>query len=276
MGSPASGGLLLVALVTSGCGGAMPQLHPAKPLASGSVEMAAGLSSDLALGETHQRIREGRATEPAQAAEEMQRFADGAFRQALLAPGLAPWLSGRVGISGNNEAQLSYSGRRIRLGFRHALPLDELWLSFGAGAASVHARGAGHEPPAGPGLKGFDWRADGWGVDLPLSIGWQSQGEIVALWGGLRLGFERLGGEFSYASPTAPVDEGPIEASGQRLFGGACVGLSAGVAPLRVKAELSVVQSWAQAEMELENQPAIDRNFNGLSVSPGAAIGLEF
>ena len=57
---------------------------------------------------------------------------------ALLGPGISPWVSARVGLPHANEAGLTYTGRSLRLDGRHAFSLGGAWaLSLGLGASAV-------------------------------------------------------------------------------------------------------------------------------------------
>lgn len=276
--------LLVACIGSSGCTGAMPQLHPAKPLPTGSVELSAGVAGIAALGDTNQQIRRGRSSAAPQTAEAAEQFVEGAFRAAITAPGVGPWFSWRLGISGSNEAEVSFTGRQLRLGFRHAIALDSVWISGGVGGAFLHHRGsatadANTNPSETPtssdldapySLGGFDMNASGYAVDIPMTVGWQSQGEVVALWSGIRFGADQLFGAFSAGG------ESDADASARRFFGGGLVGFSVGVEPIRVRAELNATYSSARATVEPAGQPSITRHFAAWSLTPAAAIAVRF
>ena len=83
-----------------------------------------------------------------------------------IAPGVAPWVSGRVGIVGSNEGGLTYSGHALRFDLRHAFEFGKgAALSIGLGGTAVIARRPGEDNANG---------VYGGGADLPVLIGLRS------------------------------------------------------------------------------------------------------
>jgi hypothetical protein len=93
-------------------------------LAPGATAQGAGFSGTFTTGDARLATRSTRVAEQAAAID-------------ALAPSVAPWVNARVGIGGDNEAGLTYTGRAVRLDIRHAFEDDDIALSMGAGASAV-------------------------------------------------------------------------------------------------------------------------------------------
>jgi hypothetical protein len=229
-----------------GCGGGAPLLHPAHALPLDTVSFGAGVTTAFASGAVKSRISRGRAAagEPLANGSTARTYADGALLQALLGPETSPWVSGRVGLPASSEAGLTYTGRAIRLDGRHVLSLGQEWaLSVGLGVTALLL--ASDSPPPDPAASGannpgaaFDLDATGWGGDVPVLIGYQALGGLLEMWGGARLGFERIDGELRTSS-TALGDAGTNDVDGTRLWAGALAGFSLGVPPVWLRFELA-------------------------------------
>jgi hypothetical protein len=250
----------LLAGACAGCHGSGPLLHPAHVLRPGAVRLGGGLSGDMVVaGATAVASNAGASADPA--------TAEGAARRKLseitVSPGVAPWASARVGIEGENEAGLTYTGRAIRLDGRHAFPLGEAALSIGLGASALLAGGPG------PSAEGID--VYGAGVDVPVLLGFRSDADLYALWFGPRLGLEFLGGEVRLpgagAAPRAPV----VDASGQHLQLGFVLGVRAGFRHVHVALEATA--TYHHAEGEIAGDPvSIDQG----TVAPGGGLTVAF
>lgn len=190
----ASAALVVAALSLLGCGAGAPLLHPAHVLHPGDVTAGAGLSGELV-------VNTGSA-------------ADSRLTQLVAAPGIAPWVGGRFGIAGDNEAGLTYTGRAVRLDVRHAFPLGAAALSVGVGGSVINADRQGDG-----GLVGVF----GGGVDIPVLFGVHSKSDLYAFWVGPRAGFEALG-------------DG--DASVRHFLGGFVVGVRGGFRHVHVALEL--------------------------------------
>ena len=114
---------LVLAIGASGCAGGMPLLHPARTLAAGEVRAAGGLSGQIAVGSIANDLRSARALAATNAdlpglPGSNPAFAKGALVAAAVAPGLAPFVAGRVGIGGQAEGGITYTGRAARIDLR--------------------------------------------------------------------------------------------------------------------------------------------------------------
>src|SRR5262249_14255801 len=147
------GGLLpAFSFFLAGCGGGVPLLHPAHVLPPGEVRVGAGLSGQVALMPLP--------TTTGTAANNAK------LQQLTAAPGVAPWVGGRIGIQGDNEGGLTYSGRSLRLDGRHAFSLGAPTLSVGLGLSAISAQRPG---------EGKDGSSVfGGGFDVPILFGAKS------------------------------------------------------------------------------------------------------
>lgn len=284
-------GLSLSALLVSACGGGAPLLHPAHVLPVNTVSFGAGVSGQFASDAAEERIDDGRlaATQSLSDPEVARRYSEGVLSQALVAPGLSPWVGARVGLPWRTEAGLTYTGRSIRLDGRHLLALGEVWaLSLGLGASALILSPESSGPPTAPTEGGsasqaeLDLNASGWGADVPLVVGYEAVNGFLDVWAGARAGFERVSGHVrsSAGDPTAPE----LDAEGQRWWGGALAGFSLGVPPVWLRFELATTFHRVTGQLTGEAPPpggstapdfgSVD--LQGWSLSPSAAILGKF
>lgn len=218
MTSSPAGAFALVgaALSLLGCGAGAPLLHSAHVLHAGDVTAGAGLSGELALSQ----LSVGAGSDPRGA---------GRLAQLAAAPGVAPWVGGRFGIAGSNEAGLTYTGRNLRLDVRHAFALGTAALSVGVGGSMITAERPGQDI-AGSSVFGG-------GVDVPVLYGVHSRNDLYAFWIGPRAGFEALRGRVA-------VSQGQTDAlvlsdvSARHFFGGFVVGVRGGFRHIHVAIEV--------------------------------------
>lgn len=200
----AAGSLLLA------CGGGAPLLHPAHVLPPGSVTVGAGMSGQLAL-------------KPLPAETSQQQYAE-PLQNLAVSPGVAPWIAARMGIDGDNEGGLTWSGRTIRLDGRHAFQLaNKTALSLGLGASAVVARRPGDQDASS---------VYGGGGDLPILFGYRSTGDVLSLWIGPRAGFELFSGQYQLGAT------GFYTAQGRHFYATLVAGLRVGFRHVHVAVEL--------------------------------------
>jgi len=231
--------------VGSGCGGGAPLLHPAQPLPPDTVSFGAGVSGQFVSSGAESRIDRGRAAAAGPLADPAtaQAYAEGVLTDALLGPGISPWVSARVGLPYATEAGLTYTGRNVRLDGRHAFSLGGEWaLSLGLGASAVLLHPDSSAPGTAPGEAStapaeFGLDANGWGGDIPILIGYQPVDGFVDIWMGARTGFEHVSGELR-ARDDDPTST-RFDASGNRFWAGALAGVSLGVPPVWLRFELA-------------------------------------
>jgi hypothetical protein len=269
------------------CGGGAATLYPAHPLAQNQITAGAGVSNNFAF-DVGARTSTATPPTPSTGADPEQIFFENAIRNALLAPGLAPWVGARVGLGGSNEAGLTYTGRSARLDARHAFVSDAFALSIGLGASGVLIH-PGSYPPPEPGSTTAVGRfvdqesklsASGWGLELPLIAGWRSTASVVSVWGGARGGFERVSGAMLASAQPTTTSTPPLEADigGNRFWAGGLLGFAIGIRPIWIAIELDAAyQSMsANASFPAETGSPTERRstFSGVTVAPtGAIIG---
>ncbi|MDP9037135.1 MAG: hypothetical protein M3O50_20240, partial [Myxococcota bacterium] len=115
-------------------------------------------------------------------------------------------------------------------------------------------------------------RLHGWGIDVPLVVGYESEGGLYLLWLGGRIGGEHI----DLHSPETGLSAGglggtSVSLSGTRLWGGALLGLAVGFRHLHVGMELDV--SYASIAGDFN---AVHVQIRGLTVAPATAIWWRF
>ena len=240
--------IALLICLASGCGGGAPLLHPAHVNSPGVVSIGAGASGQFALrsvgGETSD---------------------SGKLETATVAPGVAPWVGGRVGIRGDNEGGLTYTGRAVRVDGRHAFDLGGPALSIGAGASAIF--------PQRPGRGDDETRLYGGGVDVPVLFGLRTRSDVYALWGGLRGGFGVMGGSVISSAAPEPGEPAPgfVDLDARHFQVGALLGMRAGFRHLHVAIELDAAYHHVDGTFG-EQSLSIDQ----FTLTPGGALVLTF
>jgi hypothetical protein len=254
-----------VALALCACGGGVPLLHPAHALPSGQTAFGAGVSERFVLGSERSALDYARQrAAPSASPPPDPRYTRGVLVALAEGPALAPWGSARVGIPGSNEAGLSFTGQAVRADARHAFDWGATALSAGLG---VTARGFGHSALE---LTATDLdRVSGFGLDVPLLLGYRTDADLISVWGGLRGAFDHWSGKVSLDT------ESDSSLSASRLSGGPVVGLAVGVAPIYVAAELELDYAHVTGTLDRAAPSQHDEGtIDGWSLRPaGALIG---
>jgi hypothetical protein len=277
--------LVLGACLLNACAGGAPLLHPAHTLPEGDVSFAAGTSGQLVVGALARADRElerapnrpGGATTD----DERRRFVEGALTRFAVAPGVAPFLAGRVGLGDHNEAGIAYTGRSFRLDARHAFEWPSLALSIGGAATGALSRPGDlpgrdvSDPASGNGgLRRLELASlRGYGLELPVLFGYRSSADVVKAWVGLRAGFERDSASVSVV--VAPDTAVASNADATRLWGGGLVGFSVGLDPVEVRVELDAAYQTVHGSM-VTGSGDLSGTVAGLSLTPAAAISAKF
>jgi hypothetical protein len=243
-------------------------------LPSGDLRAATGVSANVAVGGLADNLRNARniaAADPNApgAPGSNPDYAKGAIVSAAVAPGLAPFVSARVGVGNQFEGGLAYTGRAVRADMRRAFDLDRHWtISLGlGGSAALYGRQQGTDLP------NVDLGAlHGYGADLPVMIGWESTGGLYMAWAGLRGGFEHDVVE-SLTSEPKPVDIGtpPIHLDATRGWGGGLFGVATGFRHVHVALELDVAYQVVSGSYN-----GNDVTVKGLTIAPATALWWTF
>jgi hypothetical protein len=257
-----------LALLSIQCGGGIPVLHPARTLPGGTAQAGAGFSGNVATGGLSDALGAARVEAAAHPgvtpAGSGETFLKGALVAASVAPGLAPVVAARAGVGAQWEGGVAYTGRLVRVDVRRSFDLSSHWaLSVGAGgSAALH----GHQD--GGALPNIDL-ADlhGWGADLPLLIGYQSDGDLYMLWMGARAGYEHV--EASNATASANGPSGTLAAT--RVWGGGLLGAAVGFRHVHVAMELDV--SYASIAGDSNQTHA---QVAGVTLCPSTALWWTF
>jgi len=180
------------------------------------------------------------------------------LQQLTAAPGVAPWVSARVGIQGDNEGGLTYTGRSLRLDGRHAFSLGGSSLSVGLGASALGAQRPG-EGAAGSSVFGG-------GFDVPILFGVKSSSELYSIWVGPRAGMEFLSGRVALdtMSPLSGV-------TARHIFAGVLAGLKVGFRHVHAAIELDFAYHRTDGTLA-----GTKRGLDQLTLTPGGALLLSF
>jgi hypothetical protein len=187
-----------------------------------------------------------------------------ALKTGALAPGIAPWVGGRMGFGKGFDAGLAYTGRGVRVDGRKSFDLtNSVALSVGLGASGLfpHYREA------------LGLRIGGFGGDMPILVGWRSRAEVYSAWIGARAGAELLRGQHDL--PTDPADASPLVSNeavqGWHASAGGLVGLRVGLRFIYAVLEVDGAMHWARATIG-------DRvvTVSQLGLAPAGALVIRF
>jgi hypothetical protein len=270
----------VAALLASACGGGAALLHPAHPLPADGFTAGAGVSGQFTSGRVQREIddAESVAEQPITDADTARIYLRGLLDEALVAPGASPWVGARLGITDAQEAGITYTGRLVRVDARHAFVRDQLALSLGLGASAVLLSPESRAPGAPP-ANDVELDATGWGLDLPLLVGYRDSTGMFDIWAGARGGFERVRGDLRMMSADGNSTF-RARATGQRWWGGLLAGVSAGVPPLSFRFELAVNYQKLSGSLESGDPPRLpatgDIEGHAWSYAPTAGILGKF
>ena len=195
-------------------------------------------------------------------------YARGALALASTAPGVAPIAGARVGVGAGGEGGLAYTGRAVRADVRRSFELSAHWdLSVGAGgSAALYGR-----QPGGP-LPNVDLgQLHGWGADVPVIVGYESDGDLYAVWLGARGGWEHVDISDVRSTPDGAIGPGPIALSATRFWGGGLLGAAVGFRHVHVAMELDA--SYASVTGDYN---ATHGSVAGVTLAPASAVWWHF
>ena len=255
-----------------GCAGGSPLLHPARVLPTGEVRAATGFSANVAAGGLADDLRSARneaVTNPnvPGAPGTDPTYARGALVAAAVAPGIAPFVAARVGVGDHFEGGIGYTGRGARIDMRHSWDSGPTSFSAGLGATTLfygHSLG-GDLPNVDLG----DLR--GYGLDVPLLVGWDSVAGIYQAWAGVRGGWDHAAIEIVRSEPKDAGPGGPISLAATRFYGGGLVGFAIGFRHVHVALELDVAYMHVDGAYN-----ATQTSVDGVAISPASAIWWTF
>jgi hypothetical protein len=226
------------------------------------------MSANVAVGATAEALASAR-DEAAKQAPVDATYAKGAFVAAAVAPGLAPFVAARVGAGNRYEGGIAYTGRGARIDMRRSFDVGQVSYSVGAGVS-----GAFYGHAQGSPLPGVDLASlHGYGADVPLLVGWQSDAGLYMVWGGARAGYEHDTIESLTSEPakTTPLVPPPVGLDADRFYGGGVLGAATGFRHVHVAIEVDVY--FQSIKGSYADQHA---SIQGVSVAPASAIWWDF
>jgi hypothetical protein len=258
----------------------MPLLTPARTLGAGDVRALAGFSSTFALGSLAAAQRDAvnvgvaaAAAGQAPAAGDAA-YARGALVAASVAPGIAPVAGAHVGVGADFEGGIVFTGRAVRADFRRSFPLDDRWdLSLGVGGSAILYGRNDANASTNPSVPGVDIsHLHGWGADVPLLVGYQSDGDLYMIWAGLRGGWQQVEiGDLTSQPGSTPLGAPPISLSATEFWGGGVIGAAVGFRHVHLALELDA--SYDSVAGDFNGARA---HVGGASLMPASALWWTF
>jgi len=248
--------------------GGLPLLHPARTLPPGEVRAFGGSAATCRWGRSPARFATRSPIRTQGASTGDATYAKGALVAASIGPGLAPSVGRASGSAGSpRRAGVHGAGAAGR-----SPPLDRPsthWsLSLGvAGSAALY----GHQD--GSSLENVSLgQLHGWGADVPVLVGYESEGSLYMLWMGARAGGEHVDISDVTSEPKAvTLGMPPISLSATRFWGGGLVGFAVGFRHIHVAFELDV--AYATITGNYNDTPV---TVAGLTVAPATALWWRF
>jgi hypothetical protein len=196
-------------------------------------------------------------------------FARGALVAASIGPGLAPLVGARVGVGWHAEGGLAYTGRALRVDVRRSFDLSPHW-SVSLGVAGTGALYGHQEGSSLPNLALN--QLHGWGADVPVLVGYESDGGIYTLWLGARGGWEHVDISDVTSEPeTVVLGSAPIGLSATRFWGGGVLGLAVGFRHVHVAFELEAAYMTVTGDYG-DTHTTVD----GVTLGPATALWWRF
>jgi hypothetical protein len=236
------------------------------------VRAVAGFSANVAaagLGNSLAAARAEAAGNPNVPSAQDVTYARGALVAASVAPGIAPLIGARVGLEHHLEGGLAYTGRGARADARYGFNFSRGGsLSVGlVGSAAFY----GHQDTTT--LPNVDLgQLHGWGVDVPLVLGWESEAGLYMAWVGVRGGWEGVDiSEVRSEPKDVTIGVPPIGLSAARLWAGGLIGVATGFRHVHVAMELDVAYQHVSGTYN-----ATGVSVDGLTLTPGSALWWDF
>ena len=260
-------------LALTACAGGGPLLHPAKTMGKGEVRIAAGMSGEAIASDFATALESARnEAATAQTQPTDARYAKGALVAAAVNPGIAPFVSARVGVGHEVEGGLTYTGRSARVDFRRSFSFgeDKAWaVSIGAGgSAALYGR---LEGASLPGVNLSDLK--GYGADLPLLIGYEATDGLYMVWLGARGGWEHDAIQQLTSEPSQGAGLGipPVGLSADRYWIGPVLGAASGFRHVHVAVEID-----ASYETVSGSFGGTQATVTGVAIVPATAVWFAF
>lgn len=256
----------------------MPLWYGPTSVKRGDTHFGAGLSGTFLVGGTHTAIRNAQAIEsggrapvatPNGTRAGNAAFTPGALAQAAAAPGIAPGVTARVGLGGEFEAGLLYTGRSGRVDLRRSFDLHQRRRASIGLAAYTHLYGQ----PANDSLPSVATQnVRGYGFEIPALLGLLSDSGEMGVWGGLRAGGEWLSlGRLTSEPKEVTFGVDPVGLSATRFFAGPTVGGMIGYKIFHLVAELTASFQTIQG-----SYGDVSGSVRGVALTPSTALVFDF
>ncbi|MEI8254221.1 MAG: hypothetical protein WCJ30_00965 [Deltaproteobacteria bacterium] len=254
----------------AGCATVNPTLTPARVLRPGHGAFDLGTAYQApvvaaALGAAHTAA--GEITRGNNTAANQDALARGTIAFAQVPPGPAPYVAGRVGIAGDNEAHFAVAGRTMRLGARHRFWTDStgdwaLTLGVQARVAPLAVLMDGTVPGVSV---ASSWLAGG---DVALLVG-RTSSELYDIWIGARAGYTHAGGSLQSMSLNGGA---AFDATLDRVDAALTLGLRVGFGHVAGMIEAEIAGGYYQAAASF----GASASGGVLALVPAAALRLQF
>lgn len=233
----------------------------------GDIRVTTGLSGNIATGEFARSLSDATPPPPGNAVEASATDARATLVSAAIGPGIAPVVSAHVGLGAESEAGVSFLGRAVRADVRHSMRLAPHWdLSAGIGGSAVVGGHESAHPDVDLG------RLRGGGADVPVMVGYESDGGLYSAWLGARAGWEQVSADDVRSETSDSGYPGPpVSLSARRLWAGGLFGLAVGFRHVHVAMELDV--AYANISGDLSGAHI---DLTGLTVCPASAVWWRF
>ena len=255
-------------------------MHEARALPLGDVRVAGGMSANVPLGSSASAITAAKndaVSNPSPSPGTDATLAKGALVLAAVTPGVAPVVAARVGVGARFEGGITYTGRAARIDMRRSFDYGKTSLSVGAGMTAVFYDS--HVTSEQDQLATVDLSSlHGYGVDVPVLVGWESRGGIFIAWGGARAGWEHY--EISPISTAPPLMLASGDASqaasffplsANRYYGALVAGVAGGFRHVHVALEIDVAYQSITGSFD-----GSEVTVSGLSAAPAGAVWWTF
>jgi hypothetical protein len=165
------------------------------------------------------------------------------------------------------EGGLSYTARAVRADVRRSFSFSRRWsVSVGVGGSAVLRGYQAADVVRGVDLSGLH----GWGADLPVLVGYASEGDLYRVWLGARGGWEQVDLSLS-ASNSSTVGASADSMSATRLWGGGLLGLAVGFRHVHVAMEIDICYSTVAGDYG-----STHARVAGLTLAPASAVWWSF
>lgn len=264
-----------LASLTLGCAATAPMLAEPRLVRESDVRFQVGAAGVAPIGGDLAAIRAGR--DRLNAPEVVD---DGAATTQAILPAVAAGFSARPGVAPVTRATLSlsksiegsvhYSGRDAHVAGRYLIFESR---STDAGATTLSVGADGHAILQGRPQDGYITATSetvrGYGLAVPVLLGWQSDANLVIAYAGALVGYERVTAKILYEKPGSNTVTRDMVLG--RLHVTGTLGLGVGFRRVRAIVELGIRRDTIDARIGDQS-----KTVGILSLTPAFAFGVNF